>query len=75
MSASPVTAKKNAQRYVSAANRKRCATCGHKTHNYGPDMMSCGIGKFIVLAYSVCPSWELMQPPGFKRPAPATAVP
>ena len=73
MSARPITQKKDAQGYLSATSRKRCATCNHRTNNYGADMLSCGIGKFIVTAYSVCPKWELQQPPGFKRPTPVSS--
>lgn len=67
MSTSPIVAAKNAQGYTSATARKRCATCDHKTSNYGAEMLSCGLGKFIVTAYGICPKWELQQPPGFKR--------
>lgn len=74
MSTSPITAAKNAQGYVSGSNRKRCDTCGHKSTGYGPDMMTCGIGKFIVTKYSVCKSWVLVQPPGFKQSAPVPPI-
>jgi hypothetical protein len=76
MSASPITQRKTAQGYQSAKTRKRCETCGQKTNNYGGNMLSCNLGKFIVTAYGVCPKWELQQPPGVKRPAnPSTGSP
>ena len=73
MSARPITQKKDAQGHRGAPSRKRGATGNHRTNNYGADMLSCGIGKFIVTAYSVCPKWELQQPPGFKRPTPVSS--
>ncbi len=57
MSARPIDIKKTAQGYVNATARKRCATCDHRTNNYGDGILSCGIGRFIVTNYGVCNEW------------------
>lgn len=58
MSASPIDLKKAAQGYVGATARKRCATCDHRTNNYGENILSCAIGRFIVTNYGVCNEWN-----------------
>ena len=67
MSKSPITAAKNAQGYVSATERKRCASCQHMRKT-GADSLQCGHGGFLVTMYAVCGRWAIKQPPGF-RPA------
>lgn len=67
MSSSPIVAYKNAQGYVPATQRKRCASCQLSAEAYGSGLQ-CRKGGFMVTAYSVCNHWEIRQPPGFKRP-------
>lgn len=68
MSARPIDIKKTAQGYVGATARKRCATCDHRTNNYGEDILSCAIGRFIVTNYGVCNEWN--QGPKALNPVP-----
>ena len=65
MSKSPITAAKNAQGYVGATERKRCASCQH-VHKTGADSLQCRQGGFLVSLYAVCNRWAIKQPPGFK---------
>lgn len=67
MSKSPITAIKNAQGYVAASERKRCASCQHFAEGYGATLQ-CRKGGFLVSLYGVCDRWEIKQPPGFKSP-------
>lgn len=67
MSRSPITTAKNAQGYVAATERKRCASCQHMQKT-GADSLQCRRGGYLVTMYAVCDRWEIKQPPGF-RPA------
>lgn len=69
MSKSPIAAMKNAQGYVSASDRQRCATCQHFSEAYG-GTLQCRKGGFLVSMYAVCQAWTVKQPPGFKAPTP-----
>lgn len=71
MSRSPITVIKNAQGYVSATERKRCASCQHFSEAYG-GTLQCRKGGFLVSMYGVCKVWTVKQPPGFKVQPPAT---
>ncbi len=67
MSKSPITAMKNAQGYVAASERQRCASCQHLHEAYG-STLQCRRGGFLVTLYAVCERWEIKQPPGFRPP-------
>jgi hypothetical protein len=73
MSKSPITAAKNAQGFVAATERKRCATC-QQAKTFGQGGLQCRKGAFMVTAYAVCQQWQIIQPPGFKAPRPGGAA-
>jgi hypothetical protein len=65
MSTSPIIAAKNAQGFVPATQRKRCASCNH-VQKTGADSLQCRQGGYLVTLYAVCDRWAIKQPPGFK---------
>lgn len=64
MSTSPINAAKNVQGFVSASQRKRCASCQYVRKTQA-DSLLCRQGGFLTTAYAVCDRWSLRQPPGF----------